>query len=145
MSRGFIEVAKSLDGVIKSSSLHKQYCFELTTANGEYTATCYLFASNSVFSECSELISSTAEEIFPKVFYLAINAHYDGKSLPEDYAKPNSLALVGLEDRLDSISIELCFGAGYQEVGDEKVGDLVLAIDVSPEGNVGEVYTGLSY
>ena len=83
---------------------------------------------------------------FPKVFCIAVNAHYDTdfSVLPERTFVTEGAKLIvpELGDTLAAVHIELCHGSGYQYIADDQRyrGDLILSILSSRQGTAWRVF-----
>ena len=163
MQTNLARTALELEGRVRQSPLHKMHIWRPLDIMGPgSTAVNFLFANKADLEEAVRLELAFAEGVlaeghfklrFPNVPYLAITANYNVNGFNADDARKVfssegvAVLMPGHEDKLRSMSIELCFGSGYMEIDGSKqyVGDLVVGMSVSPKGRIAKSWKGTLY
>ena len=160
MLNDLIKAAILLEERMRVSPLHTIHATYPITPWCKYpTVSNLLFSKRDDMQEAMMLEASFAANIlaeghfalrFPNVPYLAIIAHYKAEGFEmqaTSVAGGASLVMLGLEDGLTDIGIELCLGSGYSKVGDPNsfVSDLILKVEISKSGTIAEVFKGHRY
>ncbi len=155
MQTGLVEAARSLEGRMLVSPLHKMSAsYVIGAGDGDPTLANFFFRNRPHMEKARQLEIAHAAGLirddqfcakFPDVFFVAVNAHYSAVDFPvvETFASAGvSIVRPDFEKALTELTIELCNGAKVAYVADDKKirSDVVLAVTVARSGTVSGVY-----